>query len=489
MIRKVTLTMVGAALLAGLIALLSNSHTLAQSTPPRAPLAPAVDIGPSFTYQGFLQQGGVAVTGSCDFEFRLYGAATAGTQIGTTQAISGQAIDQGRFTVALNFGAGAIDGQARWLQIAVRCPSGSGTFTTLTPRQVLTATPYALSLRPGAVVAGTVASAGILNLTNNGSASGDVGLKVTSAPIGVQVDSASNIGVQVNSTGSHGVQVSDAGEMGVYIEESGSYGVGVYSSADDGVSVYSAGAPSANSPSSTKDGFEVAGAEGFGLYVGRADVDGVHILSTGDDGIQIGIGTVAPPYGLFVPQPGTAYTTLLPNTADSAGEWALFTADNISAGNISSSAQTIMAVAASDLAAGDVVSGAGLADAIPGSLNRLAQVRLADGAAGVIGVVASRVELQPAPGKDGLLIPHSVAGPAKAGDYVSLTVLGAVQVKAQAGSAIQPGQRVTAGANGAARALQTRTIEGMVVAEGAPTLGVALQEPADGVVWVFVSPQ
>ena len=44
------------------------------------------------------------------------------------------------------------------------------------------------------------------------------------------------------------------------------------------------------------------------------------------------------------------------------------------------------------------------------------------------------------------MILHSVAGPAKAGDYVSITVLGAAQVKAQAGKAIQPGQRVTVGA-------------------------------------------
>jgi hypothetical protein len=479
MIRKYALTIAGAVLLAGLVALLFNSNTVAQEASPGPLRAPAVDIGPSFTYQGYLEQGGVAATGSCDFEFRLFGAATAGTQIGPVQSISGQAMDQGRFTVELNFGAAANDGQARWLQIAARCPSGSGAFTTLIPRQVLSATPYALSLRPGAVVAGTVASGGILNLTNNSSTSGASGLKVTSAPIGVHVD----------STSSHGVEVTDAGEMGVYIDYAGSYGVGIYTSADDGVSVYSAGAPSASSPSSTKDGFEVAGAEGFGLYVGRSDDDGVRIRSTGDDGIQIGDGSVAPPYGLFMPSPGTANEALLVNTANAAGEWALYSPDNISVGNISASAQTIVAVAASDLSAGDAVSAVGLADALPGSLNRLARVRAADGGAGVIGVVANRVELQPAPGKDGLLIPHSVAGPAKAGDYVALTVLGAVQVKAQAGNAIQPGQRVTVGANGAARALQTRTIEGMVVAEGAPTLGVALQAPQDGLVWVFVSPQ
>lgn len=480
MIHKNALAIVGAVLLAALAALSWNGASLAQEAPSSADLAPAVDIGSSFTYQGFLQQGGVAVTGSCDFEFRLFGAATGGTQIGPVQSISGEAIDQGRFTVELNFGAAANDGQARWLQIAARCPSGPGAFTTLLPRQTLTATPYALTLRPGAAVVGSVASDGILNLTNNSSVSGSSGLEVTLA----------QVGVFVNTTRSHGVIVSDAGAMGVSIEDAGSYGVGVYSSGDDGVSVYSAGAPSAISPSSTtKDGFEVAGAQGFGLYVGRSDNDGVRIQSTGDDGIQLGTGNVAPPFGLFVPSPGTANSALWVNTANAAGEWALLSPDNISVGNISASGQTIMAVAAGDLAAGDVVSAVGLADALPGSLTPLAQVRAADGAAGVIGVVASRVELQPAPGKDGLLLPHSVAGPAKAGDYVALVVQGATQVKTQASAALQPGQRVTVGTNGAVRALQTRTVDGMVVAEGAPTVGVVLQAPAAGLVWVFVSPQ
>lgn len=417
--RRYALTIAGAVLLAASVALLFNSNTIAQEAPPEPDRAPAVDVGPSFTYQGYLEQGSVAVTGSCDFEFRLYSVATGGEQIGPTQSLPRQALDRGRFTVALNFGASAMNGQARWLQIAVRCPTGTGAFTTLTPRQALTASPYALTLRPGAVVAGTVASGGILDLTNYGTSSSASGLRVTSAPVGVWVQSA-------------------------------------------GVS---------------------------GVYVASSGVDAVNILSAGDDGVQMGSGNAAPAYGLYVPAPGTANTTLLPNTANPNGQWALYTTDQIYASNIGLSAQTVMAVAAGDLTAGDAVAAVGLADALAGGLDRLAQVRAADGAAGVIGVVASRVELQPAPGKDDLLIPHSVPGPAKAGDYVALTVLGAVQVKAQAGSAIQPGQRVTVGADGAVRALQTRTIDGMVVAEGAPTVGVALQEPQDGLVWVFVSPQ
>lgn len=37
----------------------------------------------------------------------------------------------------------------------MRCPPGSGSHTTLSPRQGLTAAPYALSLRPGAIVSDT----------------------------------------------------------------------------------------------------------------------------------------------------------------------------------------------------------------------------------------------------------------------------------------------------------------------------------------------
>jgi trimeric autotransporter adhesin len=111
------------------------------------PAAPALAQGPvgtSFTFQGDLRSGGAAVTTATDFQFRLFDAATGGTQIGSLLAADNIALNGGRFVVDLDFGSAAFAGQARFLEIAVRTPAGSGTFTTLEPRQPVHAAPYAI---------------------------------------------------------------------------------------------------------------------------------------------------------------------------------------------------------------------------------------------------------------------------------------------------------------------------------------------------------
>jgi hypothetical protein len=76
---------------------------------------------------------------------------------------------------------------------------------------------------------------------------------------------------------------------------------------------------------------------------------------------------------------------------------------------------------------------------------------------------------------------QSAEGAAQPGEYVMLAVAGVAQVKVSPGAAIAAGERLTAGSlPGQARALQTRTIEGMRVTEGAPVIGVALEAPAAG---------
>jgi len=139
----------------------SVGTVMAQSgTPPtlRAPIAPAspgatqgVPLGAGFTYQGQLKNANGPVNGVCDFQFSLWDDVSAGAQVGSTQSTVGVSVNSGLFTVQLNdagqFGANAFNGLGRWVQVAVKCASDPA-FITLSPRQPLTPTPYALAL-PG----------------------------------------------------------------------------------------------------------------------------------------------------------------------------------------------------------------------------------------------------------------------------------------------------------------------------------------------------
>ena len=101
----------------------------------------------AFTYQGQLKNGGSPASGSYDLQFSLWNASSGGSQLGPTQCSDNVAVANGLLTVSIDFGA-QFNGSTRWLQIGVRADStvgncGSGSYTTLTSRQALTATPYA----------------------------------------------------------------------------------------------------------------------------------------------------------------------------------------------------------------------------------------------------------------------------------------------------------------------------------------------------------
>ena len=109
-----------------------------------APLVCAqAPIGTAVTYQGRLKDAGAPGNASYDFEFKLYDDPAAGALIGTDTA-DDWPVQEGLFTVWLDFGVGAFNGQRRWLQIGVRPGASGGAYTTLTPRQELTPAPYGL---------------------------------------------------------------------------------------------------------------------------------------------------------------------------------------------------------------------------------------------------------------------------------------------------------------------------------------------------------
>ncbi|MFN0133343.1 MAG: hypothetical protein ACKVW3_12555 [Phycisphaerales bacterium] len=96
----------------------------------------------ALTYQGRLTDAGAAPTAAYDFQFRLFDAATAGTQQGVTIVSNDLAVAAGLFTARLDFGD-QFNGAARWLQVEVRPGASTGAFTVIGPRTEMTSTPYA----------------------------------------------------------------------------------------------------------------------------------------------------------------------------------------------------------------------------------------------------------------------------------------------------------------------------------------------------------
>jgi hypothetical protein len=98
----------------------------------------------AFTYQGRLTDQGAPANGTYDFKFKLFDEADA--QQGADVEKADVQVTNGVFTVQLNFGS-VFDGGQLYLEMAVRpgASAGADPYTTLTPRQELLSTPYAVT--------------------------------------------------------------------------------------------------------------------------------------------------------------------------------------------------------------------------------------------------------------------------------------------------------------------------------------------------------
>src|SRR6266542_1260255 len=96
----------------------------------------------AFTYQGKISDSGNPANGNYDLQFKLYDALAGGTQIGV-RTRADVPVTAGVFTVQLDFAVGAFGGPDRFLEIGVRPAGSPNPFTTLSPRQPITSSPYA----------------------------------------------------------------------------------------------------------------------------------------------------------------------------------------------------------------------------------------------------------------------------------------------------------------------------------------------------------
>jgi len=178
-----------------------------------AKVSEAASMGTAFTYQGRLIDANSTADGLYDFQFKLFDDPNVivGTQVGSTIDINELDVIDGYFTVELDFGSSVFDGNSAWLEIDVR-PGDSNDpndFVTLSPRQEVTPTPYAIYAK----TAGYAETAGGIPGSINGSGTANYIAKFT-APntLGDSAiyESAGNVGIgrqtQVKSCTSSGMR-------------------------------------------------------------------------------------------------------------------------------------------------------------------------------------------------------------------------------------------------------------------------------------------
>ena len=408
---------------------LANPTNVSQDTP----------LQTGFTYQGYLTQAGVSVNGTCDFQFGLWDAAINGTRLGALQEVNALEVSNGRFSAVLNANdemvSNPFTGLDRYLEVSVRCPADEGGYTALTPRQYLTAAPYAHSLRPGAIISGTVADGmGAINLGSNEN--------------GVRVFAANGDGVYIDATGGHGLSVSSPDDDALFIR-----------AATNGIRMNQL----------TDDAIFVEGVQENGFHIEFAGSNGVQIDSFGNHGIQVqGKLTTSLGYGGFI-QNG------------------LFLQGGCNGCDIQ-----IMGVNRSSdvLAAGDLVTIDGMEASDIVGVEQLMQVRRALAGETVVGVVMGSAETI-AHTNDTQTLGTRIGASAGKGEYVNIMIYGIAQVNADSTrSTIAAGDRVTLATANTVRGLQTVEVNGVRLAEDAPTIGIALDSvDFNGQLWVLVNPR
>lgn len=425
-------------------------------------------VGEGFTYQGRLtDDDGAPLDGTYEMRFLLYYDPVGGDD----QYDSGPmnvAVDGGLFIVDLDAPQSVFDGEELWLEIHVE-----GEF--LSPRQGIKPAPYALGLRPGAVVRnaatgtalrlesqdvalyGTGQNFGVYGL-NEGSANGSGygGYFTSTTGIGIfggssAVPSTTNPyvpGVHGHSergAGVYGTSDSFFG-YGVFGEQPGT-GIGTYGQAatgygvlgtSDGVGVYGAG--EAQGVYGTNNG--PAEGTGYGGYFESSTGVGVYGSSTAvpstTNSLPAGVYGYSENGAGVYGEAGSQFSLSGYFSGNVSIDGSLIVSDSIFANDKSG---YVLDLALNDgdgaLERGDVVVVSGVADPVIGDIPvPLVHRAQSEASSGVIGVVDRRYVADEA-GAGGRM----EEGPVAPGQYAGVVTLGAFQaIKVDAAyGAIRPG--------------------------------------------------
>ncbi len=99
--------------------------------------------GTAFTYQGRLSLNGVPITGTFDLQFELHPALGTTNQVAGTITNTAVSVTNGLFTTVIDF-AYTFPTSPVYLEIDIRTNGSSGSFTALSPFQLITSAPYAI---------------------------------------------------------------------------------------------------------------------------------------------------------------------------------------------------------------------------------------------------------------------------------------------------------------------------------------------------------
>ncbi len=220
------------------------------------------------TYQGRLAADGVGASGPHDFELLLYSAESGGAVLGGPFIYTNVPVANGLFTLNVDVTTSSLTNKVLYLEIRVR-PSGGGAYTLLSPRQLVTAAPFArfadrlhlpvlltgAPANPSEWVLGVLSNGGGSALLGNSSTWGVTGSAGTgigftwfppTVPCGVQgigagsgVGGSSDSGIGVQALSRSGPGLRAFSQTGNAIEAETSSTIGVLSRVTSGTGVYS----------------------------------------------------------------------------------------------------------------------------------------------------------------------------------------------------------------------------------------------------------